>query len=51
MDRLGPCTLVGTHVELSPVREGDRDALLRAGKGVDWSWMAAAPDTLERVES
>jgi N-acetyltransferase len=50
MASLGPCTLVGEHVELVPLETDHAKALLRAGMGVDWSWMAAALDTAENME-
>jgi len=50
MGSLFPCTLVGEHVELLPLRAEHGAALLQAGKGVDWSWLTMALDDLENVE-
>jgi len=48
---LAPCTLVGRYVELRPLQEAGADAILAAGRGVDWSWMAAPLTSREEVES
>lgn len=50
MSSLIPCTLVGEHVELVPLRAEHAESLLQAGRGVDWAWMGMALNTLEDVE-
>ena len=50
MRELVPCTLAGRYVGLEPLGPEHADDLLRAGRGVDWSWMSAALESREDIE-
>jgi RimJ/RimL family protein N-acetyltransferase len=51
MVELAPCTLVGRYVELIPLQREYAREILEAGRGVDWSWMAAPLTTEREVET
>ena len=48
---LGPCTLVGGHVRLEPLREEHSAALFNAARETDWSWFLAPLRTKEDVQA
>jgi N-acetyltransferase len=50
MANLGPCTIVGRYVQLVPLRRDYAGDLLHAGRGVDWTWMTAPPDSPENMD-
>lgn len=44
-----PLELIGQHVTLRILSAEDRDEILKAGSGVNWSWMFSALDSPEAV--
>lgn len=41
MKELAPCVLAGRYVGLEPLAWEHLDQVIQAGRGVDWTWMAA----------
>ena len=48
---MGPCTLEGTFVRLQPLRKKHAEALLEAGRSLDWGWFLSPLRTKGAVDT